>query len=80
MNTTQNQRGNYGINSELKPCPKCNGAIRIIIRNDKGAFAICERCKSVYQICGMDKIPVYDGVKIRKSTVKKIKNMWNRKV
>ena len=77
-NLTQNQRGNSELNSELKPCPKCRGEIRIYVATFKGAVAKCMECKSLFDICGMDKIPLYDGVKIRKSTVRKVYKMWNR--
>lgn len=65
-------------NIELKPCPVCNGEIKIYTNSLRGAFSECQKCKKEVDICGMDKIPLYHGVKIRKSTVAKIKRMWNR--
>lgn len=62
---------------ELKPCPDCNGEIEIYVNVMRGAFAVCQKCKKEVGICGMDRIPVYHGVRIRKSTVAKIKRMWN---
>lgn len=61
----------------LKPCPKCKSKITLYTNIERGVFARCEQCKSEFDVCGMDKVPVYDGVKVRKSTIRKIKKMWN---
>ena len=37
MNTTQNQRGNSELNSELKPCPFCGGEAEIYAYEAEGA-------------------------------------------
>ncbi len=63
---------------KLKPCPDCNGEIKIYTNISRGAFSKCQKCKKEVDICGMDKIPLYRGVRIRKSTIAKIKRMWNR--
>lgn len=63
---------------ELKPCPSCGGEIKIYTNINRGAFARCYKCKKEFNICGMQSIPLYDGIKFRKSTVKKIQKMWNR--
>lgn len=66
--------------TELKPCPNCKGIIIIKTNLDRGAFAVCQKCKREFDICGMDKIPLYHGCKIRKATADKIKRVWNRRV
>lgn len=66
---------------ELNPCPECNGKIKIYLHcahGDHGAFAHCTACKKKFKICGMDQIPTYNGIHIRKSTADKIRRMWNR--
>lgn len=63
---------------ELMPCPDCNGEIKIWTASGRGAFSECQKCGKEVDICGWDKIPLYCGCKIRKSTVNKIKRMWNR--
>ncbi len=65
--------------TELKPCPICNGEITIYISVERGVFARCKLCKNEYDVCDVDKVPTYDGVKIRKSTVRKIEKIWNRR-
>ena len=67
------------MSEELKPCPKCKSKITLYTNIERGVFARCEQCKSEFDVCGMDKVPVYDGVKVRKSTIRKIKKMWNRR-
>lgn len=62
---------------ELEPCPLCRGEIKIYTNIDRGAFARCNKCKKEFDVCGVDDIPIYHGVKIRKSTVRKIAKMWN---
>lgn len=66
--------------SELKPCPSCEGEIRILLSIERGAFAKCQVCKKEYAICGTDKIPTYNGIHIRKCTVDKIRRLWNLRV
>lgn len=66
-----------GENEQLKPCPKCGSQVKLITNIDRGVFARCEHCKSEFDVCGMDKVPLYGGVKIRKSTIRKIKRIWN---
>lgn len=61
----------------LNPCPKCSGDIKIFTRTGVGAVAVCQKCKAEYTICGVDELHVYNGCKIRKSTVEKIQKMWN---
>lgn len=63
---------------ELNQCPKCKGQITLFTNIERGVFARCEQCKSEYDVCSMDKVSIYDGVKIRKSTIRKIEKMWNR--
>lgn len=65
---------------ELKPCPSCGGEIRILVQIGRGAFAKCKICGKEYDICGMDKIPTYNAIHIRKSTVNKIRRWWTRRV
>jgi hypothetical protein len=38
MNTTQNQRGNSVLNSELKPCPFCGGKAKVKVCDGSGSF------------------------------------------
>lgn len=64
---------------KLNPCPFCGSEIEIYTNFDRGAFAKCQKCKKEFDICGMDKIPLYHGCKIRKSTAEKIKRIWNRR-
>ncbi len=64
---------------KLKPCPDCNGEIKIYLDLYRGAFSECQKCGNEVDICGWDKIPLYCGVKIRKSTADKIRRMWNRR-
>lgn len=63
----------------LHPCPECSGKIKIYARTGVGAVAVCQKCKAEYHICGVDELHVYNGCKIRKSTVEKIQKMWNEK-
>lgn len=63
----------------LKPCPDCNGEIKIYLNLNRGAFSECQKCKKEVDICGWDKIPVYHGIKVRKSTADKIRRMWNKR-
>lgn len=65
--------------TELKPCPKCKGRIRIFVNIERGAFAKCSQCQSEFDLCGVDKVPTYGGVKFRKSTIRKIQKIWNRR-
>lgn len=67
------------MQNELKPCPKCGGDIIIWVNIERGAYAKCVDCKKEYPLCGIKDVPTYQGVKIRKSTVRKIEKMWNRR-
>lgn len=67
------------VEIELKPCPECEGKIRIFTHIARGAFAVCQKCKREFDICGMDQIPTYNGCRFRKSTADKIRRMWNRR-
>lgn len=62
----------------LNPCPACQGSVRIFTHIARGAFAECGACGKEYDICGMNQIPTYKGVRIRKSTADKIRRMWNK--
>ena len=62
---------------ELAPCPECQGEISLYTNIEKGVFARCKRCKSEFDVCDMAQVPLYRGVKIRKSTIRKIKKLWN---
>ena len=64
--------------TKLNPCPKCNGEIKLYSSLGVGAVAICEQCKLEFIVCGMEELKVYNGCRIRKSTVKKIEKMWNK--
>lgn len=64
---------------KLKPCTDCNGEIEICTNPLRGAFAKCTKCKKEFDICGMDKIPLYHGCRFRKSIADKIRRMWNRR-
>ena len=64
---------------ELKPCPKCKGRIRLFVNIERGVFAKCSQCQSEFDVCGVDKVLTYDGIKIRKSTIRKVEKMWNRR-
>lgn len=68
------------MSEELKPCPKCKSKVTLYTNIERGVFARCEQCKSEFDICGMGDIPLYDGIKIRKSTARKVEKMWNRMV
>ena len=63
---------------DLAPCPECGGEIRILVHPAKGAWAQCSNCEQETHICGMDKIPVYNGIHIRRSTVNKVYRKWNQ--
>lgn len=63
---------------QLNPCPKCNGNIRLMVRYDIGAYAKCDNCKEEQTLCNIDELKIYDGYKIRNSTVNKIKRLWNK--
>ena len=65
--------------TELKPCPKCNGEIRLYSRFGVGAVAVCKNCKEEFVICGVEELKIYNGCKIRKSTIRKVEKMWNRR-
>ena len=65
---------------KIKPCPECKGEIRILVNCERGAFAVCQSCEKEFDICGTEQIPLYQGCRIRKVTVDKIKNMWNRRI
>lgn len=66
------------VEIELKPCPDCNGEVKIYANIMRGAYAVCLSCKKEFDICGMDKIPLYQGCKFRKATADKIRRMWNK--
>lgn len=63
---------------ELNPCPKCNGKITLYTVVGVGVVARCRECKSEFDVCGVDELKLYNGCKIRKSTIRKIEKMWNR--
>lgn len=63
----------------LHPCPECSGEIKIYTRLGVGAVAVCQKCKAEYVICGVDDLHIYNGCKIRKSTVEKVEKLWNMK-
>ncbi len=64
--------------SELLPCPKCKGEIKLYSSFGVGAVAVCQQCKEEFIVCGMEDLKVYNGFKIRQSTVRKIEKMWNK--
>ena len=64
--------------AELLSCPKCNGEIKLYSRLGVGAVAECQQCKGEFTVCGMEELKVYNGCRIRKSTVRKIEKMWNK--
>ncbi len=66
------------IIAELKPCPKCNGEIKLYSRVGVGAVAKCQQCKEEFVVCGMADLKLYNGCRIRKSTIGKIEKMWNK--
>lgn len=63
----------------LHPCPECSGEIKIYARTGVGAVAVCQKCKAEYIVCGVDDLHIYNGCKIRKSTVEKVEKMWNER-
>lgn len=65
---------------DLAPCPECGGEIRVRVHPARGAWAQCSNCEQETHICGMDEIPVYNGIHIRRSTVNKVYKMWNKRV
>lgn len=65
--------------TELKPCPKCKGQIKLYSRFGVGAVAVCQNCKEEFVICGVEELKIYSGCKIRKSTIRKVEKMWNRR-
>ncbi len=64
--------------AELKPCPKCNGEIKLYSRFGVGAVAVCQKCKEEFVVCGIADLKIYNGCRIRKSTIGKIEKMWNK--
>ena len=62
---------------ETNPCPKCNGEITLYTNIERGVFARCKQCKSEFDVCEVEETKPYDGIKIRKSTIRKIAKMWN---
>ena len=64
--------------AELLPCPKCNGEIKLYSRFGVGTFAVCQKCKEEFVVCGVEELKIYNGCRIRSSTVRKIKKMWNK--
>lgn len=65
-------------NTTINPCPRCNGKIKIYARLGVGAVASCQECKSEFIICGVDDLKIFNGCKIRTSTIKKIYKLWNK--
>ena len=63
---------------EIKPCPKCDGKVDLYSSFGIGAIAICQKCREEFEICGMEELKIYNGCRIRASTVRKIKKMWNK--
>lgn len=64
--------------AELLPCPNCNGEIKLYSRCGVGAVAECQNCKEEFVVCGMEELKIYNGCRIRSSTVRKIEKMWNK--
>lgn len=65
--------------TKLNPCPKCNGEITLFVNINRGVFARCGQCKSEFDVCGTHEVPTYHGIRIRKSTIRKVNKMWNRR-
>lgn len=63
----------------LHPCPECSGEIKIYARTGVGAVAVCQKCKAEYTVCGIADLHIYNGCKIRKSTIEKVMRLWNKK-
>lgn len=63
--------------AELKLCPKCNEKITLYSRFGVGVVAKCQKCKQEFVVCGVADLKLYNGCRIRKSTIGKIEKMWN---
>ena len=70
------------MNKELKPCPSCDGDVRLYAHSGEdywGCLARCQKCKTEYMLktkLGLLK----NSIKVSKTVITKAKNEWNRSV